>query len=117
MVLLTFVWKCFQDRNFHGVVVGLYEQSIESWVGLHCHMLIQPRFSKKTSHFRKQNSISELLLLDYNYRVANEQVLWCSGYHVCFTRRRSRVRSSSEPFPTFFITCTNIDFDCNFLRR
>ena len=36
MVLLTFVWKCFQDRNFHGVVVGLYEQSIESWVGLGC---------------------------------------------------------------------------------
>ena len=34
MVLLTFVWKCFQDRNFHGVIVGLYEQSIESWVGL-----------------------------------------------------------------------------------
>ena len=34
MVLLTFVWKCFPDRNFHGVVVGLYEQSIESWVGL-----------------------------------------------------------------------------------
>ena len=34
MVLLTFVWKCFQDRNFHGVVVGLYEQSIESWVRL-----------------------------------------------------------------------------------
>ena len=34
MVLLTFVWKRFQDRNFHGVVVGLYEQSIESWVGL-----------------------------------------------------------------------------------
>ena len=37
MVLLTFVWKCFQDRNFHGVVVGLYEQSIESWVGLHVY--------------------------------------------------------------------------------
>ena len=30
MVLLAFVWKCFQDRNFHGVV----EQSIESWVRL-----------------------------------------------------------------------------------
>ena len=40
MVLLTFVWKCFQDRNFHGVVVGLYEQSIESWVGLN---LVIPR--------------------------------------------------------------------------
>ena len=34
MVLLTFVWKCFQDRNFHRVVVGLYKQSIESWIGL-----------------------------------------------------------------------------------
>ena len=34
MVLLTFVWKCFQGRNFHGVVVRLYKQSIESWVGL-----------------------------------------------------------------------------------
>ena len=27
MVLLTFVWKCFQDRNFLGVVVGPYEHS------------------------------------------------------------------------------------------
>ena len=43
MVLLTFVWKCFQDRNFHGVVVGLYEQSIESWVGLATSMLVNVR--------------------------------------------------------------------------
>jgi hypothetical protein len=28
----------------------------------------------------------------------NILVLWCSGYHVCFTRRRSRVRTSPEPF-------------------
>ena len=34
MISLTFVWKYFQDRNFQGVVVRLYEQSIESWVGL-----------------------------------------------------------------------------------
>ena len=27
----------------------------------------------------------------------SSEVLWCSGYHVCFTRRRSRVRTSSEP--------------------
>ena len=26
-----------------------------------------------------------------------QMVLWCSGYHVCFTRRRSWVRTSSEP--------------------
>ena len=25
------------------------------------------------------------------------RVLWCSGYHVCFTRRRPRVRTSPEP--------------------
>uniref|UniRef100_A0A1I7X3Z4 Secreted protein n=1 Tax=Heterorhabditis bacteriophora TaxID=37862 RepID=A0A1I7X3Z4_HETBA len=25
-------------------------------------------------------------------------VLWCSGYHVCFTRRRSPVRSRPGPF-------------------
>lgn len=25
-------------------------------------------------------------------------VRWCSGYHVCFTRRRSRVRTSLGPF-------------------
>ena len=29
--------------------------------------------------------------------VSNCVVLWCSGYHVCFTRRRSRVRTSPEP--------------------
>ena len=29
-------------------------------------------------------------------------VSWCSGYHVCFTRRRSRVRSSPEPVFPFF---------------
>ena len=28
-------------------------------------------------------------------------VLWCSGYHVCFTRRRSRVRNSPEPLFCF----------------
>ena len=31
------------------------------------------------------------------------RVLWCSGYHVCFTRRRSRVRTSPEP--SLFIFC------------
>ncbi len=28
-------------------------------------------------------------------------VPWCSGYHVCFTRRRSRDRSPREPFAIF----------------
>ena len=30
-------------------------------------------------------------------QVGKEKVSWCSGYHVCFTRRRSRVRASLEP--------------------
>lgn len=30
-------------------------------------------------------------------------VLWCSGYHVCFTRRRSRVRTSPEPLDIFVL--------------
>ena len=37
-------------------------------------------------------------------------VLWCSGYHVCFTRRRSRVRTSSEP--RFDIKHTGRPADC-----
>ena len=51
MVLLTFVWKCFQDRNFHGVVVGLYEQSIESRVGLRFHLLIGLTPERKLDYF------------------------------------------------------------------
>ena len=30
-------------------------------------------------------------------------VRWCSGYHVCFTRRRSRVRTPNEPFLPYFV--------------
>lgn len=29
------------------------------------------------------------------------KVLWCSGYHICFTRRRSPVRSRAEPLFVF----------------
>ena len=42
-----------------------------------------------------------------NYRLFSRVaagVLWCSGYHVCFTRRRSRVRSSSEPELFLFLS-------------
>ena len=39
-------------------------------------------------------------------------VSWCSGYHVCFTRRRSRVRSSPEPvFPFFFFQKTHFNWN------
>ena len=36
------------------------------------------------------------------------EVRWCSGYHVCFTRRRSRVQASLEPFFfLFFFFCSS----------
>lgn len=35
--------------------------------------------------------------LALNLHVLTCGVPWCSGYHVCFTRRRSRVRNSLEP--------------------
>ena len=41
--------------------------------------------------------------------VGKASVRWCSGYHVCFTRRRSRVQTSLEPFvfifPSFPFSC------------
>ena len=37
------------------------------------------------------------------------RVPWCSGYHVCFTRRRSRDRSPREPFAIFLSpVCKNL---------
>ena len=30
-------------------------------------------------------------------------VLWCSGYHICLTRRRSPVRNRAAPFLAFFL--------------
>ena len=34
---------------------------------------------------------------------------WCSGYHVCLTRRRSRVRTSPEPhFATRILQSTSL---------
>ena len=40
-------------------------------------------------------------------------VSWCSGYHVCFTRRRSRVRASLEPpfFGRKIISCCKLPGD------
>ena len=62
-------------------------------------------------------SIHNLNTTFYRYRFKmfiiwtfRSSVLWCSGYHVCFTRRRSRVRTSSEP--RFDIKHTGRPADC-----
>ena len=42
---------------------------------------------------------------DRTSRVSEREIIvvrWCSGYHVCFTRRRSRVQASLEPLLFFF---------------
>lgn len=36
------------------------------------------------------------------------EVPWCSGYHVCFTRRRSPVRFRSEPFNFYLFFRTRL---------
>ena len=55
-----------------------------------------------------------LILSNYNHYQVLKQILenyfWQyrnkgSGYHVCFTRRRSRVRAPSEPWCDFFFFC------------
>ena len=32
------------------------------------------------------------------------EVLWCSGYHICLTRRRSPVRNRAAPEDSFFLS-------------
>ena len=64
MVLLSLVWNCFQDKNFHGVVVGLYEQSIESWVGLNwpSTRTIQPAYNFNSYNKKCQVLITKEVL-------------------------------------------------------
>ena len=62
------VWKCFQDRNFPGVIVGFFEQSIESWVGLlgvlEFSMNISPKPSFCTDNL-KVNALTKLIPFKY----------------------------------------------------
>ena len=50
------------------------------------------------------------LLFDASWRSSPRgvSVRWCSGYHVCFTRRRPRVRASLEPDPFLFRHCPDL---------
>ena len=82
MVLLTFVWKCFQDRNFHGVVVGLYEQSIESWVGL-----VLTLFSTRVKVSAYANPFIELApVLDATAQI-NSCITTNKNTHIFFTNQ------------------------------
>ena len=51
--------------------------------------------------FAVSNTLYQLLL--------TRQVHWCSGYHICFTRRRSWVQSPDEPYPWFFCFPKNLN--------
>ena len=50
----------------------------------------------------KNSSFSLSFLSQVFYTQNSSMVRWCSGYHVCFTRRRSRVQPSLEP--SFFFS-------------
>ena len=45
--------------------------------------------------------LNRAVVIDKNERSV-QWVLWCSGYHICFTRRWSRVRTSPEPVSFLF---------------
>ena len=53
----------------------------------------------------KINLIKLMIKMILN-RIIGIPVPWCSGYHVCFTRKRSPVRSRAEPmaFLLYFST-------------
>ena len=50
------------------------------------------------SDIAHRNTRTDVYIINVQWSCICVSVLWCSGYHVCFTRRRSRVRTSSEPF-------------------
>ena len=57
--------------------------------------------------------VTSVFWLSFNFAFASA-VRWCSGYHVCFTRRRSRVRTSPEPhllFSRHNIGCIDLSGD------
>ena len=54
-------------------------------------------FFEKTVVTHDLCKLHEFILIFLSLSGRETQVLWCSGYHVCFTRRRSRVRTSPEP--------------------
>ena len=59
------------DKNFHGVVVRLYEQSIEAWVGL-MFFLFRP-FKKNWQSLSLDYQPLMLSLLNYHMFI---EVLW-----------------------------------------
>ena len=46
---------------------------------------------------RKRDNSKQRLEIYVSVVAFGRWVPWCSGYHVCLTRRRSRVRASLEP--------------------
>ena len=81
------------DRNY-ALLVDFFHLVNLDWIcqsgALHCCLLaalvpLAQRIARWTSNPKVLGSIPRW---DEQYLVA-----WCSGYHVCFTRRRSPVRS------------------------
>ena len=48
--------------------------------------------------------------------IVKRGVPWCGGYHVCFTRRRSRVRNSPGPYYFLMYSCSKLECVFCFFR-
>ena len=59
--------------------------------------LVHPEWTKGTLICLGERALRVCSKLVWLGELTACEVLWCSGYHVCFTRRRSRVRASPEP--------------------
>ena len=74
-----------------------------------CSVLLSFSNANVTLQYLWKLSVGRIYVCSISVLAA--MVLWCSGYHVCFTRRRSRVRSSSEP-DAFYLRPNGPDQSC-----
>ena len=86
LCLLSFFWNTNTHHKMIQYIMEFYNKSKRS-----SNQKIRQHNS--TWKWKKYTHDTNRVFIHHPYRL----VLWCSGYHVCFTRRRSRVRTSPEP--------------------
>ena len=96
LCLLSFFWNTNTHHKMIQYIMEFYNKSKRS-----SNQKIRQHNS--TWKWKKYTHDTNRVFIHHPYRL----VLWCSGYHVCFTRRRSRVRTSPEPltFERHFTGC------------
>jgi hypothetical protein len=103
------------DNSIHIFFLNVFVQAESSlWSDIHIHIMTHMSFYIFKIFFNMLNTFSSCaysrIRSDITHpknwvfwtkyqtflTVIKTTLRWCSGYHICFTRRRSRVRSSLE---------------------